>query len=150
MRPFWRASSRDVYYVYRLDGQKERPDPASRFQPQGVHGPSQVVDPRFPWEDPCWFGTPLRDYVLYELHVGAFTPDGTFEAVIPFLEELQELGITAVEIMPVAQFPGNRNWGYDGVYPFAVQNSYGGPEGLKKAGERVPYARSGGGPRRGL
>ena len=120
------------YYVYRLDGQKERPDPASRFQPQGVHGPSQVVDPRFPWEDPCWFGTPLRDYVLYELHVGAFTPDGTFEAVVPFLGELQELGITAVEIMPVAQFPGTRNWGYDGAYPFAVQNSYGGPEGLKK------------------
>ena len=103
------------HYVYRLDGQKERSDPASRFQPQGVHGPSQVVDSRFPWEDPCWFGTPLRDYVFYELHVGAFTPEGTFEAVIPFLGELQQLGITAVEFMPVAQFPGTRNWGYDGA-----------------------------------
>ena len=119
-------------YRYRLDGRIERPDPASRFQPQGVHGPSQVVDPDFPWEDRCWFGHPLKNYVIYELHVGTFTAQGTFEAVIAHLDELKELGITAVELMPVAQFPGSRNWGYDGVYPFAAQDSYGGPAGFKK------------------
>ena len=118
-------------YFYRLDGQKEHPDPASRFQPQGVHGPSQVLDSHFPWEDQSWSGLPLEEYIVYELHVGTFTPEGTFNAVIPHLDELRDLGITAVEIMPVAQFPGNRNWGYDGVYSFAVQDSYGGPEGLK-------------------
>jgi len=119
-------------YLYRLDGQKERPDPASRFQPQGVHGPSQVVDPAFPWEERHWFGLPLEDYVIYELHVGAFTSEGTFDAVIRRLDDLKDLGITALELMPVAQFPGNRNWGYDGVDLFAVQNSYGGPQGLKR------------------
>jgi len=119
-------------YFYRIDGEKERPDPASRFQPEGVHGPSAVVDPAFQWGDSSWRGIALRDYVLYELHVGTFSPDGTFDAVIPHLNRLKELGITAIELMPVAQFPGNRNWGYDGVYPFAVQNSYGGSEGLKK------------------
>jgi len=119
-------------YFYRLDGKKERPDPASRFQPQGVHGPSQVVDSHFPWEDGDWSGLPLQDYILYELHVGTFTPEGTFDAIISHLDKLKELGITAVELMPVAQFPGNRNWGYDGAYPFAVQHSYGGPEGLKR------------------
>ena len=118
-------------YLYRLDGEKERPDPASRFQPQGVHGPSQVVDPRFPWDDASWFGLPLRDFIVYELHVGTFTAEGTFAAVIPRLEQLKELGITVLELMPVAQFPGSRNWGYDGTYPFAVQNSYGGPAELK-------------------
>ena len=120
-------------YLYRLDGAKERPDPASRFQPRGVHGPSQVVDrDAFPWEDGEWTGLPLESYILYEIHVGTFTPEGTFEAVIPRLDDLRELGVTAIELMPVAQFPGSRNWGYDGVYPFAVQDSYGGPEGLKK------------------
>jgi maltooligosyltrehalose trehalohydrolase len=119
-------------YFYRLNGQRDLPDPASRFQPQGVHGPSQVVDPRFPGGDGHWSGLPLRDYVIYELHVGTFTPEGTFDAVIPYLDELKELGLTALELMPVAQFPGGRNWGYDGVFPFAVQNSYGGPEALKK------------------
>jgi maltooligosyltrehalose trehalohydrolase len=118
-------------YLYRLDGRIERPDPTSRFQPKGVHGPSQVVDPDFPWEDRCWCGLPLKNYVIYELHVGTFTAQGTFEAVIAHLDELKDLGITAVELMPVAQFPGNRNWGYDGVYPFAVQDSYGGPAGFK-------------------
>ncbi|MFC1909256.1 malto-oligosyltrehalose trehalohydrolase [Chloroflexota bacterium] len=118
-------------YFYRLDGQKERPDPASRYQPQGIHGPSQVTNPLFPWEDQSWFGLPLPEYIIYELHIGTFTPEGTFGAIIPHLDELKDLGITAVEFMPVAQFPGNRNWGYDGVYPFAVQDSYGGPEGLK-------------------
>jgi maltooligosyltrehalose trehalohydrolase len=119
-------------YFYRLNGQQDLPDPASRFQPQGVHGPSQVLDPRFPWDDGSWSGLPLGDYVIYELHVGTFSPAGTFDAVIPYLDELQELGITALELMPVSQFPGERNWGYDGVYPFAVQNSYGGPLGLKR------------------
>jgi maltooligosyltrehalose trehalohydrolase len=119
-------------YVYRLDGEKERPDPASHFQPQGVHGPSQVVNFRFPWEDKNWTGIPLQDYIIYELHMGTFTPEGTFDAVIPCLDKLKELGITAVEIMPVAQFPGSRNWGYDGVYPFAVQDSYGDSDGLKR------------------
>jgi maltooligosyltrehalose trehalohydrolase len=118
-------------YFFRLDREKERPDPASRFQPQGVHGPSQVMSPIFPWADQGWFGLPLRDYVLYELHVGAFSPEGTFAGAVAYLDELRELGVTAVELMPVAQFPGQRNWGYDGVYPFAVQDSYGGPEGLK-------------------
>lgn len=119
-------------YLYRLDGRKEHADPASRFQPEGVHGPSKVVDPLFPWEDGPWFGLPLRDYVIYELHVGTFTSEGTFEGVISHLDELRDLGVTALELMPVAQFPGNRNWGYDGVYPFAVQDSYGGPDGLKR------------------
>ncbi|MEW6112372.1 MAG: malto-oligosyltrehalose trehalohydrolase [Thermodesulfobacteriota bacterium] len=119
-------------YMYSLNGEKERPDPASRSQPQGVHGPSQVVDSYFPWEDGDWRGIRLRDYILYELHVGTFTQEGTFDAAMPHLERLRDLGITAIELMPVAQFPGARNWGYDGVYPFAVQNSYGGPEGLKR------------------
>jgi maltooligosyltrehalose trehalohydrolase len=119
-------------YMYRLDGDKERPDPASRFQPQGIHGPSEVFPSgRLPREEGGWTGLPLEDYILYELHVGTFTPEGTFEAVIPRLDGLKELGITAIELMPVAQFPGSRNWGYDGVFPFAVQNSYGGPEGLR-------------------
>jgi len=120
-------------YRYRLDGQKERADPASRFQPQGVHGPSQVVDPgSFPSRNRHWPGLPLEAYILYELHIGTFTPEGTFEAVIPRLDALKDLGITAIELMPVAQFPGRRNWGYDGAYPFAAQNSYGGPEGLAR------------------
>jgi maltooligosyltrehalose trehalohydrolase len=118
-------------YLYRLDSGRERPDPASRFQPAGVHGPSQVIDPLFPWGDREWSGRPLEEFIIYELHVGTFTEEGTFEAIIPQLDELKALGVTAVELMPVAQFPGNRNWGYDGVYPFAVQDSYGGPEGLR-------------------
>ena len=119
-------------YLYRLDGKTERPDPASRFQPQGVHGPSQVVDSNFSWQDEGWTGIPLDDYIIYELHTGTFTAEGTFTAIIPHLDTLKELGITALELMPVTQFPGKRNWGYDGVYPFAVQESYGGPEGLKQ------------------
>ncbi|TEB12882.1 Malto-oligosyltrehalose trehalohydrolase [Pelotomaculum sp. FP] len=120
-------------YFYLLDGKKERPDPTSRHQPQGVHGPSQVVDPHdFAWSDQCWFGLARQNLVFYELHVGTFTPEGAFESAIPHLEGLRQLGVTAVEIMPVAQFPGSRNWGYDGVYPFSAQNSYGGPEGLKR------------------
>ncbi len=119
-------------YVFKLDGEKERPDPASRFQPEGVHGPSQVVDPGFSWKDQVWFGLSLQEYIIYEMHVGTFTEAGTFEAIIPHLAELKDLGITAIELMPVAQFPGERNWGYDGVYPFAAQHSYGGPDGLRR------------------
>ena len=119
-------------YRYLFEDGTERPDPASRFQPEGVHGPSQVVDPaRFAWSDRGWQGVALESYVIYELHVGTYTREGTFEAVIPRLDYLVELGVTALNLMPVAQFPGARNWGYDGVYPFAPQNSYGGPGGLK-------------------
>jgi maltooligosyltrehalose trehalohydrolase len=119
-------------YLFRLDGGRERPDPASRSQPQGVHGPSEVADPQFAWQDASWVGPRLQDYVLYELHVGTFTREGTFDAILPHLSDLKDLGVTALELMPVAQFPGSRNWGYDGAYPFAVQDSYGGPVGLKR------------------
>jgi len=122
----------DSLYVYRLDDVKERPDPASRHQPRGVYGPSEVIDSLFHWEDEGWCGIPLRNYIIYELHVGTYTENGSFDAVIPHLDTLRDLGITAVELMPVAEFPGERNWGYDGVYPFAVQSSYGGPAGLKR------------------
>jgi maltooligosyltrehalose trehalohydrolase len=126
-------SSRYLYRLFHRENQPlARPDPASRYQPEGVHGPSQVVAADFPWEDAGWFGRPLSEYVIYELHVGTYTPPGTFDAVIEHLPALGELGVTAIELMPVAQFPGTRNWGYDGVYPFAVQNSYGGPAGLKR------------------
>ena len=119
-------------YRFRLDDKDGRPDPASRHQPQGVHGPSRVVDPSaFRWTDAEWTGIEVADLVIYELHVGTFTDEGTFEAAITHLAELRELGVTAIEIMPVAQFPGERNWGYDGVLSYAVQNSYGGPEGLR-------------------
>jgi maltooligosyltrehalose trehalohydrolase len=119
-------------YQYVLDGKTARPDPVSRFQPRGVHGPSQITDARFDWNDGAWRGVALDKYVLYELHVGTFTPEGTFDAIIPRIANLKQLGVTAIEIMPVAQFPGNRNWGYDGTYPFAVQDSYGGPAALKR------------------
>ena len=133
---YWNALAEDTFpgtlYFYRLNDELDRPDPVSHFQPQGVHGPSQVVDHgSFAWEDSHWKGIPLTDYLIYELHVGTFTHDGTFEAIIPRLPYLTDLGITAIELMPVAQFPGERNWGYDGTYPFAPQNSYGGPDGLK-------------------
>ncbi|HEY9699171.1 MAG TPA: malto-oligosyltrehalose trehalohydrolase [Trichocoleus sp.] len=119
-------------YFYRLDGEVERPDPVSVSQPQGVHGASEVVSQQFQWMDQQWQGIPLEDYVIYELHVGTFTPEGTFDAIIPRIPELLELGVNAIEIMPIAQFPGSRNWGYDGVYPFATQQSYGGIEGFKR------------------
>ena len=122
-------------YVYDLgaNGEKMRPDPASRFQPEGVHGPSEIAPQRgFRWTDGGWRGLPISEIVFYEVHVGTFTPEGTFEAIIPRLRELKDLGISAIELMPVAQFPGKRNWGYDGVFPFCVQNSYGGPSGLKQ------------------
>jgi maltooligosyltrehalose trehalohydrolase len=134
---YWRAefeaAPADVLYYYRLNNTKDRPDPASQFQPEGVHGPSQVLHhSSFEWTDNHWKGLPLSKMIIYELHVGTFTPEGTFDAVRKKLPYLRALGINALEIMPVAQFPGERNWGYDGVYPFAVQKSYGGPEGFKK------------------
>jgi maltooligosyltrehalose trehalohydrolase len=119
-------------YRYRLDGNTEYPDPASRLQPEGVHGSSAVVSREFEWSDGAWCGRPLEDYIIYELHVGTFTSEGTFDQATSRLDQLCELGVTAVELMPVAQFPGERNWGYDGVYPFAVQASYGGPAALAR------------------
>jgi maltooligosyltrehalose trehalohydrolase len=120
-------------YIYIINNSMERPDPASRFQPHGVHGPSRIVDPkRFTWSDEGWTGLDLDDYIIYELHVGTFTQEGTFDSVIGRITYLVDLGVTAIELMPVAQFPGDRNWGYDGVYPFAPQNSYGGPDEFKR------------------
>lgn len=120
-------------YFYLLDNERTRPDPVSRWQPRGVHGPSRVVDPAaFAWTDAGWNPIALGRYVLYELHVGTFSPEGTFEAVIPRLRELRELGVTAVELMPVGEFPGARNWGYDNVDLYAPHSAYGGPEGLKR------------------
>lgn len=136
-RGYWSVALEDIaegaQYRYHINQSATWPDPASRYQPDGVHGPSVVVDQRrFSWLDQGWQNLPLQDYIIYELHVGAFTPEGTFEAAIERLADLKDLGVTAIEIMPVAQFPGDRNWGYDGVYPYAVQNSYGGPVGLKQ------------------
>jgi len=136
-RGYWKATVEGVppgsLYSYVLDGSTERPDPASHFQPRGVHGPSRTVDHRaFPWTDQLWRGIDLSRTILYEIHTGTFTPEGTFDGILGRLDELAELGVTALEIMPVAQFPGPRNWGYDGAYPFAVQDSYGGPDGLKR------------------
>lgn len=120
-------------YMYVVDGEKERPDPVSRWQPQGVHGPSRIYDPlAFPWDDASWKNPPLCEYVVYELHVGTFTETGTFDGVIERLPHLQDLGITAIELMPVIEYPGDRDWGYDGVNLYAPHHAYGGPEGLKR------------------
>ena len=133
------ARAGDDYAFLLDDSDTPIPDPVSRWQPEGVHGPSRIVDPHaFQWSDGGWRGLAMRELVIYELHVGTFTPEGTFDAVIPFLRGLRrDLGVTAIEIMPVAQFPGSRNWGYDGVELYAVQNSYGGPEGLKRLVDAV-------------
>jgi maltooligosyltrehalose trehalohydrolase len=126
------AQAGDCYF-YLVDDSKPLPDPVSRLLPETVHGPSQIVDPEtFAWSDADWRGIALRDCVFYELHVGTFTPEGTFDAVIPRLADLRRLGVTAIELMPVGAFPGTRGWGYDGVSPYAVQASYGGPEGMKR------------------
>ena len=120
-------------YVYRLNGGSDRPDPCSLWQPHGTGGPSAVVWPaRFTWNDQRWRGVRRDALVIYELHVGTFTPEGTFEAIIPRLKSLRDLGVTAIELLPIGQFPGTRNWGYDGVLPYAAQNSYGGPHGLAR------------------
>ena len=124
------ARAGDDYHLV-VDGGVSLPDPCSRAQPEGVLGPSRIVDPAaFAWSDAGWDGLDPGRMVIYELHVGAFTPAGTFAAAIPRLEALRELGVTAVELMPVATFPGERNWGYDGLYTWAPHPAYGGPEGL--------------------
>lgn len=119
-------------YLFRLDGEKELPDPASRAQPDGVHQASMVVGSEYPWTDHSWKGLSLGQMIIYELHVGTFTSSHDFDGVISKLPYLKKLGVNTVELLPVAQFPGERNWGYDGVFPFAVQHSYGGARGLKK------------------
>lgn len=120
-------------YAFQLDDGPLRPDPASRRQPYGIHRPSAVIRlDRFDWAEGDWSGIRREQLVIYELHVGTFTPPGTFDAAIERLEILREMGITAVELMPVGQFPGDRGWGYDGVHPYAVQESYGGPRGLQR------------------
>jgi maltooligosyltrehalose trehalohydrolase len=120
-------------YLYRLDDLQEFPDPASKFQPDGVHGPSETVDlAAFHWTDANWKAPSLEDSIFYEVHVGVYTPEGSLDSLCAQLPDLAGLGVTTVELMPVAQFPGSRNWGYDGVFPYAVQNSYGGPGALQR------------------
>jgi len=120
-------------YYYEFAPGRRRPDPVSRFQPHGVHDASQIVDPNaFVWTDRDWRGRPLGDFILYELHTGTFTPERTFDGAIGRLPYLRELGVTAIELMPVAAFPGARNWGYDGAYLYAPHAAYGGPLGLKR------------------
>src|SRR5271166_4223366 len=125
-------------YSFQIDGGQHVPDPASRFQPRDVHGPSEIIDPTaFEWHDIDWRGRRWEEAVLYELHVGAFTPAGTFLSACERLDYLTELGVTAVELMPIADFPGSRNWGYDGVFPFAPDNNYGRPNDLKEFIQRA-------------
>lgn len=134
---YWRGPLEEInpgsLYTFLIDGERELPDPASLSQPQGVHGPSKALDLNdFTWTDDEWKNPALSEYILYELHTGCFSPEGTFDGIGRKLDHLVELGVTAIELMPVAQFAGERNWGYDGVYPFAVQHSYGGAEGLQR------------------
>jgi len=120
-------------YWYRLDGERDRPDPVSRHLPLGVHGTSRVIDPAaYRWSDGAWRGRGMADLAIYELHVGTFTTEGTFDSAIGRLPSLVDLGVTAIELMPVAEFPGPRNWGYDGVSLYAPQSSYGGPDAMRR------------------
>lgn len=133
---YWTLQTNQVkpgsQYKIVLNDASEFPDPASLSQPEGVHNASMAVDlKKFNWTDQHWKNHQQEDYILYELHTGCFSPEGNFEGIEKKLDYLKSLGINAIEIMPVAQFPGERNWGYDGVFPFAVQNSYGGAEGLQ-------------------
>jgi maltooligosyltrehalose trehalohydrolase len=129
---YWRGTFTGEEYVLVADS-KEWPDPRSRWQPEGVRGPSRVVDTSaFEWTDADWHGLKLDELVIYELHVGTFSEEGTFAGVIPRLTGLRELGVTAIELMPVATFPGERGWGYDGLYTYASHEAYGGPEGLAR------------------
>ncbi len=122
-----------THYRFRIDGETRVPDPASRYQAGDVDGPSVVVDPRaYAWRDDGWSGRPWHEAVLYELHVGTFSPAGTFGGVRERLPYLADLGVTAIELMPVGDFPGRRNWGYDGVLPFAPDAAYGSPGDLKR------------------
>ncbi len=128
-------------YKYVIDGERSFPDPASRAQPDGVHGASAVVDPaRFAWTDGGWAGVALEDLVLYELHVGTFSPAGTFAGAADRLTELVDLGVTAIELMPVADFPGQRNWGYDGACLYAPARAYGTPDDLRRLVDRAHAA----------
>ncbi|MGZ5285802.1 MAG: malto-oligosyltrehalose trehalohydrolase [Flavisolibacter sp.] len=134
---YWRGKTdqlqEGMLYQFVLNGDKILPDPASMSQPDGVHGPSMAIDlSGFKWADAEWKNPELKNYIIYELHTGTFTTDGSFASIEKKLAHLQELGVNAIELMPVAQFPGDRNWGYDGVYPFAVQHSYGGAAGLQQ------------------
>ncbi|MGH2774033.1 MAG: malto-oligosyltrehalose trehalohydrolase [Actinomycetota bacterium] len=135
-RGWWRAGTRLEHgddYAFSLDGGDARPDPRSPWQPEGVHGPSRHVDhSRFVWSDAHWRSPSLSSAVIYELHVGTFTPEGTFEAAIERLDHLAALGITAIELLPVHEFAGERGWGYDGVDLYAPHHAYGGPHDLKK------------------
>jgi malto-oligosyltrehalose trehalohydrolase len=125
-----RAGSR---YRYRIDGRIEVPDPASRRNPEDIQGPSEVIDPRaFEWSDDDWCGRPWHEAVIYEIHVGTFSPEGTFTGITRKLDHLAQLGVTVIELMPIADFPGRRGWGYDGVLQFAPESAYGTPEDLKK------------------
>lgn len=127
------AAGPGTEYSFILDGGEPLPDPRSPWQPYGVHGPSRLVDhSAFPWTDQRWQPGPLASGVIYELHIGTFTPAGTFESVIARLDHLVNLGITHVELMPVNEFSGTRGWGYDGVDLYAPHHAYGGPEGLKR------------------
>ncbi len=134
---YWHATTSQIKpndsYQFAIDKKQPLPDPASLSQPEGVHGPSRAYNLNaFTWNDQAWNNIPQEDYIIYELHAGTFSASGDFGGIIPKLDHLIQLGVTAIEIMPVAQFPGSRNWGYDGVFPFAVQNSYGGPEKLQE------------------
>jgi maltooligosyltrehalose trehalohydrolase len=120
-------------YAYQLDGQAPIPDPRSPWQPNGVHGKSRHVDHSvFPWTDDNWQPKPLPSAILYELHIGTFTPEGTFDAAIERLDHLVDLGIFHVEVMPIAEFEGDFGWGYDSVALFAPYHRYGGPDGFKR------------------
>lgn len=126
------AGVRGDRYKFRIDGTASYPDPASRWQPEGVHGPSMVIDPRaFVWTDAHWKRPAFRDLVIYELHIGAFTPEGSFRAAIERLRHVREFGANAIQLMPIADFAGGRNWGYDGVYLFAPSRAYGSPDDLR-------------------
>jgi maltooligosyltrehalose trehalohydrolase len=125
-------------YSYRVNGGALRPDPASRFQPDGVHGPSQIVDPSaFAWTDARWGGRPAGDRIVYELHVGTFSPEGTFAGAAARLDALRDLGVTVIELMPLADFPGSRNWGYDGTCLYAPSRVYGSPDDLRSFVDRA-------------
>ena len=126
--PTARAGAR---YKFRIDGDVEVPDPASSFQPDDVFGPSEVIDHSYPWQHADWRGRPWHEAAILELHVGTFTPQGTFRSAIPKLEAVARTGFTAIELMPVADFFGRWNWGYDGVLPFAPDSVYGRPDDLK-------------------
>lgn len=140
-RGYWKTTVRGVgpgaRYLFTIDRQQSLPDPASLSQPEGVHGPSAVATRDYEWSDDLWKGLAPANMIIYELHVGTFTHEGDFDGVISRLPHLKELGVNTIELMPVAQFPGDRNWGYDGVFPFAVQHSYGGAAGLKKLVDRA-------------